>query len=309
MDQPWIVVLAGGEGCRIRSMTLAPDGTPVPKQFCRLRDGMSLFHRAVARGLALTRGARIVPVVRADHRRWWERDLRGLSPEILVAQRECRGTAHAVHRAIEEVASRDPDATILILPSDHAVDDETRFRSAAARICLEAEAAPDRLILLGIASKEPDPEYGWILPSTVGENGARRVLSFIEKPKREQAAALIRRGALINALVVAARARSFLGLFDLCLPDLVEARRAPGAGHDRRSWDFSRDFLSHTTAWQRVLAVTGCGWCDLGTPERLRRWMEQHDEFFWWEQPARSARGATWGPRKAVRIGEATASH
>jgi hypothetical protein len=54
----------------------------------------------------------------------------------------------------------------------------------------------------------------------------------------------------------------------------------------RPSWDFSRDLLAHTTAWQRVLAIPSCGWCDLGTPERLSRWLAAHDESFVWDRVA-----------------------
>lgn len=282
MDQPWVVVLAGGEGTRIRSLTRAPDGTPVPKQFCRLRDGMSLFHRAVARGLALTTGARIVPVVRAQHRHWWERDLGGLSPEILISQRECRGTGYAVYRAVLEVARRDPNAVVLVLPSDHVVDDEPRYRASMARLCEEARADPERMVLLGIAVEEPDAEYGWILPAATAEHGTRRVLSFVEKPTLEQAEALRQRGALVNALVMAATAGPLLALFELCLPDLAADHANGGPERKRSGWDFSRDFLAHTTSWQRVLETPSFGWCDLGTPVRLRQWMVRHEEFFWW---------------------------
>lgn len=282
MEQPWVVVLAGGEGTRIRSLTRAPDGTPVPKQFCRLRDGTSLFHRAVARGLSVTTGSRIVPVVRPHHRRWWERDLRGLSPQILVAPRECGGTAQAVYGAAREVARRDPDAVVLFLPSDHVVDDEAGFRAAAARLCAEARGDPESLMLLGIAGEEPDPEYGWIVPSAESERGIRRVLAFVEKPTRAQAEALLRRGALVNALVVAANAKRLLARCDAAIPELAADRHVAGEVRPRPGRDFSRDFLSRTTAHQRVLEAPSLGWCDLGTPDRLRNWMVRHGEFFWW---------------------------
>lgn len=290
MDRLWVVVLAGGEGSRIRSMTRAPDGTPVPKQFCRLRDGMSLFHRAVARGLSLTAGARVVPVVQSHHRAWWKRDLRGLSPEILIVQRECRGTAHAVYRAAAAIAERDPEAVVLVLPSDHVVDDEPRFRAAAASVCREARAHRELLVLLGIAHREPDPEYGWIVPAADGESDSRRVLAFVEKPTRDQAMALLRRGALVNAMIVAATAGPLLELFERSVPDLTAEHRSGKRCAVRAGWDFSRDFLSRTTTWQRVMRAPTLGWCDLGTPERLRLWMESHEEFFWWADDLPRAR-------------------
>jgi mannose-1-phosphate guanylyltransferase len=287
MQKPWVVILAGGEGSRVRAMTRSPEGKPVPKQFCLFRTGASLFRRAVERALALSHEARIVPVVRADHRAWWERDLRGVRPTVLLAHTEMRGTAHAVLAAVVEIARRDPHGVVLILPSDHVMDDEERFQEAAERLCREAADNPDRVLLLGVVPEFPDPEYGWIVPATTIGVGTRRVLAFVEKPDRDLAEELMSRGALLNTFVVAASVRTLLFLFRLCLPDLLAACRGESEETFQRAapvraWDFSRDFLAHTTSWQRVLAARACGWCDLGTPERLRRWMSSHKETFVW---------------------------
>lgn len=300
MRTPWVVILAGGEGTRVRALTRAPDGEPVPKQFCVLRSGESLFRRALARALALTHESRVVPVVSAEHRRWWERDLRGIDPFIVVAQQEPRGTAHAVLAALVAIARRDPAAVALVIPSDNMIDDEGRFHEAAVRLCVEAWASPERVVLLGVVPERADPEYGWIVPDAPPDRGARRVLSFVEKPGAAEAEALRRRGALVSTFVTAVTVQTALSLFRLCLPDLVAEFRGEAPGPDvstraTRSWDFSHDFLAHTTSWQRVMGVESCGWCDLGTPERLRRWLAEHGEKLVWKPTAAVVTGVSGG--------------
>ena len=290
MPQPWIVVLAGGEGSRVRSITRSPDGEDVPKQFCRLLNGQSLFRTALARARRLTAEARVVPVVRAQHRRWWARDLRGIDPGLLLSQHESRGTAHAVFLALIAIARRDPDASAVFLPSDTMIDHEDRFHGAVIRLHREAEAWNDRVMLLGAEPGASDRDYGWIVPDEELQRGTRRVVSFVEKPPREEARALRLRGGLVNTFVTAARVRVLLELFRLCLPDLVAAHHGQGENflhptRERRTWDLSRDLLAHTTSWQRVRAVAPCGWCDLGTPDRLSRWLAEHRETFVWERP------------------------
>ncbi|HSQ60778.1 MAG TPA: sugar phosphate nucleotidyltransferase [Acidobacteriota bacterium] len=300
MRTPWVVILAGGEGMRVRALTRAPDGEPVPKQFCVLQSGESLFRRALARALALTHESRVVPVVSAEHRRWWERDLRGIDPFIVVAQQEPRGTAHAILAALVAIARRDPEAVALVIPSDNMIDDEGRFHEAAVRLCVEAWANPERVILLGVVPERADPEYGWIVPDAPPDRGTRRVLAFVEKPGGVEAEALRRQGALVSTFVTAVTVRTALSLFRLCLPDLVgefrgEAPEPEASTRATRSWDFSHDFLAHTTSWQRVMGVESCGWCDLGTPERLRRWLAEHGEKIVWKPTAAVATGVSGG--------------
>lgn len=229
----------------------------------------------------------MVPVVRAQHRRWWTRDLRGMEPVLFLSQHVSRGTAHAVFLALVAIARRDPDASVLLVPSDSMIDDEDRFHDAVAQLHREAEAWEDRVLLLGVKPGAHDRDYGWIVPDGEWQRGTRRVISFVEKPAPEETKEIRLRGGLVNTFITATKVRTMLELFRLCLPDLVashqgEMERFLAAPSERPTWDLSRDLLAHTTSWQRVLAVASCGWCDLGTPERLRRWLAEHRESFVW---------------------------
>ena len=65
----WALVLAAGEGSRLRSLTTSPSGTAIPKQFCPLFEGPSLLHEALRRAHAVADSAHTCVVVAAQHTR------------------------------------------------------------------------------------------------------------------------------------------------------------------------------------------------------------------------------------------------
>src|SRR5688500_19263270 len=72
----WALILAGGEGSRLRSLTTRPCGTAVPKQFCSLRGGHTLLEDALKRGAGIAAPERICTIVAQQHREWWAEPLR-----------------------------------------------------------------------------------------------------------------------------------------------------------------------------------------------------------------------------------------
>src|SRR5690554_2699609 len=67
----WALVLAAGEGNRLRSLTTM-GGIAVPKQFCSLNGGVSLLHAAIERARVVAPPERICVVVADHHRHWWQ---------------------------------------------------------------------------------------------------------------------------------------------------------------------------------------------------------------------------------------------
>ena len=103
---------------------------------------------------------------------------------------------------------------------------------------------------------------------------------------------MIRDGALINSLILAARAHVLLALIARVFPDNLRAfqrfaREPEGAEEVRRlyaalpSMDLSRDVLQRSTAFLSVINVPPCGWSDLGTPERLRQFLDRAPSASW----------------------------
>lgn len=292
----WCVVLAGGDGRRLHPITADARGAMVPKQFCSLEGGPTLLETTLARAERLVPSERIVVSVTEPHRRWWRRDLRMLPEDNIVSQPANRGTLAGVLSPLFAVVARRLEATVVLLPSDHAVADEVTLETAVRGAVRDAERHPEAVVLLGMEPDGLDAEYGWIVPDTSSKASVRPVLRFVEKPSELEAARLRRDGALISSFILVARAWRLLELCEslqsLCFwsarvarwwrPLLDEQGRAE---HYRQlpEADLSRDVLECATGSLLVRSVPPCGWCDLGTPDRLARWLERRP-------PARIAR-------------------
>ena len=129
----WVILLAAGEGNRLRRLTMDGSGTAVPKQFCSLRNGPSLLHHALRRAENLAPRRRICAVVARQHARWWRESLSSLPPPNVIVQPENRGTAVGILLALLHILERDSIARLLVLPSDHHVIDEHALSAAMAR--------------------------------------------------------------------------------------------------------------------------------------------------------------------------------
>jgi mannose-1-phosphate guanylyltransferase len=277
----WALILAGGEGTRLQSLTRMASGIAVPKQFCSLGHSGSLLHDAVTRARLVASAERTTVVVSEHHRRWWQGlDLR-VPARNLFSQPGNRGTAQGILLPLLRILHRDPEANLLVLPSDHYVSNELVLAASLRKAMCEVIRTPEGILLLGMAAEEADPELGYIVSDGAGDVSAVR--DFVEKPDVTTARALIARGGVWNSFIFAANGQSLLRRFEQTCPDLVAEMRqivesvSPSAQMPRLAElyarspniDFSRDILQRSTDSLRVLRVPACGWSDLGTPHRV----------------------------------------
>lgn len=280
----WALILAAGEGTRLRSLTTAASGATVPKQFCSLYHGPSLFEEALHRAQAVSTRARTCAVVARQHRQWWQSSYDSVPPQNMIVQPLNRGTANGMLLPLMHIAERDPAAAVVVLPSDHHVRREdvlaASLRNAAELLAVEEEG----VVLLGLQPEEADPELGYIVPGSRTRGGLLGVERFVEKPAVALARDLIEQGALWNAFIVACTVQGMLHLFRRRIPEIVTRMRT-AVQSDRRcrgdgtavpdlyarlpTIDFSLDILQGEEAALRVLPVPQCGWSDLGTPKRV----------------------------------------
>jgi mannose-1-phosphate guanylyltransferase len=279
----WALVLAAGEGSRLRALTTT-NGVAVPKQFCSLQGGPSLLQEALHRAEAVAPRSRICTIVAEQHRRWWEGPLWSLPSQNIIVQPENRGTAVGLLLPLLHIEARDPQARVVVLPSDHYVRDEAALARSLRHAATKIVSGRDEIYLLGIGPDEADPELGYILPSTGDGANGFRVAQFVEKPPMTLARSIIERGGLWNAFILAAPAHAFIRLFELRYADIVAEMRnvvqqdrvdpqVPLVTADLYGrlpeLDFSRHVLEGAEQSLRVLPVPACGWSDLGTPKRV----------------------------------------
>jgi mannose-1-phosphate guanylyltransferase len=290
----WALVLAGGEGSRLRSLTTRPCGTSVPKQFCSLRGGHTLLEDALKRGAGITAPERICTIVAQQHREWWAEALRQAPISNVIIQPRNRGTGVGLLYSLLHILPRDPNANLVLLPADHYVRDEALLRDAVHAALRRLAADPTAPVLLGVQPEEVDTELGYILPGHIDPLGGQYVARFIEKPNAVLAREVIEQGGMWNTFIIAASAQSLLDLFmprfaPLVMEMQLIMNRAGCVGLPAASsWaalvdfyerlpqvDFSRDILEGREACLRLLNVPSCGWSDLGTPKRVAETLQR----------------------------------
>lgn len=277
----WAIVLAAGSGTRLSELTCDSTGTAVPKQFCTLNGESTLMEQALLRACSVVDPKRVTTIVSAAHRRYWQPLLRDMAPDNITVQPSNRGTAIGILLPVLQVASRDHEARILILPSDHHVDEEAILTRTIHRTLEEIREHPAGVALLGIEADEPDAELGYIVPQPIGHPCFSGVRCFAEKPPADEAASLIRAGALWNSFILVCRASSLIDLIRQAYPAVVqhlqEALRARDeavleeAYRELPDVDFSRHIATGRERQLAIVTVPRCGWNDLGTPDRLAR--------------------------------------
>jgi mannose-1-phosphate guanylyltransferase len=279
----WAIVLAGGEGSRLHSLTTIASGVAIPKQFCSLRGGDSLLRDALKRAVSIASLDHGCVVVSQRHRRWWDSALTGVAAANTIVQPRNCGTANGILLPLLCILERDPEARVVILPSDHHVREEEVLAAALQRAVQELSIRCDQVLLMGIVPEEADPDLGYIVPGS-RDGIVSTVDQFVEKPDASLAHILVDSGALWNTFIVAAKGTALLQMFIQRIPHVVNIMRqvvaqnqftpglSPAAADLYRGLpdiDFSRQILQGAEPVLRVLQVPRCGWSDLGTPKRL----------------------------------------
>ena len=283
----WGLILAGGDGTRLRSLTRRITGDNRPKQFCPIFDNESLLDRTRRRVAQTVAPERTVAVLTKAHERFYAPLIHQVPSRLLVVQPENRGTSPAILYALLRIAKMAPTASVALFPSDHYVSDDEAFM-AHVRVAFDGVLRrPELVILLGISPASPETAYGWIEPDQPifgnGRPAFFRVRRFWEKPKPILARTLLAEGCLWNSFVMVARGATLLALIEGAAPDLYHSFLGlwPVLNtHDEEvaiealyaglpSTNFSEQVLVSRPEDLAVLPVGGVQWSDLGEPGRV----------------------------------------
>jgi mannose-1-phosphate guanylyltransferase len=295
------VLLAGGDGIRLRDLTVRIVGDHRPKQFCPIVGPESLLSQTRARLDPLFASDRQVFLVCCTHESYYSKELADAKHSLVIAQPMNRGTAVGIIVAIVRVMRADPDAVVGLFPCDHYYPNDELFRSTVTSATAAAEQFPQSLVIVGAEAEYAETEYGWIEPGLAvshSEAGPlHKVNRFWEKPALPQARALLQSGCLWNTFVTIGRAATLLELIGSVVPDVVLSVTRALADNDLAtsygrlpSVDFSRDILAHQAKGLLVLRDSGSGWADLGSPDRVLGLLAKHvNQPAWARQTNRSS--------------------
>jgi mannose-1-phosphate guanylyltransferase len=283
----WAIVLAGGEGERIRPYIQQWLGYPVPKQYCTFVGTRSMLQHTWDRANQIVLPRRKVTVVGQNHQKGLERHFNKQHEGTLIFQPRNCDTAPGIFLPLTYVKSWDPQSVVVLLPSDHFISPEDRFVATVRRAVRAVEFVNDHMILLGVRPTHLELDYGWIsVGGVLGWSGGaciRRIQSFVEKPNTEDGMRLMSAGGLWNTLVLVAKVETLWKSGWQCFPDMMERfeqlRRNIGTSsegstlqaiyRDMPSLNFSRQILQPLTDQFGVMELDDVLWSDWGRPERI----------------------------------------
>ncbi len=286
-DNLYCVILAGGKGRRLWPCSREH----YPKQFIdffgvgrtQLQQAYDRFSKIIPRDhILINTNLAYVDIVKEQ--------LPDLADENLLAEPIYRNTAPSVAWAAFRIKHRDPDACLLVCPSDLSVLQEDVFAKSVEegyRFVREN----DYLLTLGVRPTRPEPGYGYIQLGEQLQQDTYQVKTFTEKPQREFAKMFMDSGEFLwNTGIFVANVRFLLSQFDSLLPVVLRRFEAMGSDftleeenafvkenfplYPNMSVDYS--ILEKT---QKV-AVMQCyfGWADLGTWHSIYEAMQRSDD-------------------------------
>jgi mannose-1-phosphate guanylyltransferase len=273
------LVLAGGAGTRFWPASRARR----PKQLLPLLGGEPLIRETVQRVLPLVGSLDRVLVASGRHlAEATAAILSDLPRENLLVEPTPRNTAPAIGWAAARIAQRDPEAVLMVLPSDHHVVDTVRFRAVLAAAV--ASAAGGVITTVGIRPGYPETGYGYIeLSAPLASEGALSpvpVRRFVEKPDLDRAREFVASGRYLwNAGMFFFRAGDMMAALQAHQPALHEgltslvAAGPPGSEEEQAALDRIFPALPSISVDHGVMEHEGrlavvpgdFGWSDLGS--------------------------------------------
>lgn len=282
----YAIILAGGDGTRLRALTSKISGDNRPKQFCPLLGQETLFEQTRKRVEFLIPFENTTVILTHGHEPYFTGVADTGADNVLIQPRN-RGTAPALLYALLRLSCGAPNRSVAVFPSDHYVSDGEAFMTHVALAFQASNVLPDSVVLLGVKASSPETGYGWIEPGEelLGSSRGKlfRVSKFWEKPRRELALQLWSRGALWNSFVMVGKVATLVNLIRKTAPELygsfAHVHAALGTDDEAECMeeiysgldtiDFSRAVLSAVVGNLAVMPVHGVEWSDIGEPHRV----------------------------------------
>lgn len=210
----YCVIMAGGVGARFwpRSRRM------MPKQFLDiLGTGRSFIRQTYERFAPMVPAENFLVVTNQNYKELVLQHLPELRPEQVLCEPIGRNTAPCIAYAAYTLLKRDPEAEMIVTPSDHLILDEEAFRKIIGE-CLDFAAEHDALMTVGIKPTRPDTGYGYIQVSD--NHPVSKVKCFTEKPNLELAQTFLQCGEFLwNSGIFVWKVRTIIEAFGKYLPE------------------------------------------------------------------------------------------
>lgn len=216
----YVAIMAGGVGSRFWPMSTSA----YPKQFLDvLNTGFTLLQETYNRYLGFIPNENIYIVTNKEYVDIVHEQLPLLPKENIIGEVARKNTAPCVAYIASRLYKKNPDANLVIAPSDHLITDVDGFKTD----CLQAlnyTAEHDAFVTLGIKPTHPNTGYGYIQYEKSSTSNIFGVSRFTEKPKEQDAMKYLASGDYLwNAGIFIWKAADILSAFRTYCPDLYEA--------------------------------------------------------------------------------------
>jgi mannose-1-phosphate guanylyltransferase len=286
----YCVIMAGGIGARFWPMS----HTSHPKQFIDiLGTGETLIQQTYKRFVRIIDPGNIYIVTNELYRDLIKLQIPEMTDEQIICEPARRNTAPCIAYANYRIYKRDPDAKIVVAPSDHIILKEEIFLQNVTT-ALEAASENDWLLTLGIRPSRPDTGYGYIqfMEGSVYEPDPhlKKVKTFTEKPNLELAVTFLKCGDFLwNSGIFVWSLKSIMKAFETFLPDVDILFKK---GIDIYETPAEKDFIAVTYPICKSISIdygimenasnvyvlaVDFGWSDLGTWGSLYENLEKDD--------------------------------
>ncbi|MBC6401175.1 MAG: mannose-1-phosphate guanylyltransferase [Ekhidna sp.] len=186
----YVVIMAGGSGTRF--WPFSRDARP--KQFLDvLGTGRSLLQMTFDRFKEITTPDKIWIVSNHKYGSLIKEQLLELEGHQVLLEPEKRNTSPCIAYASYKILKKDPNAVLVVSPSDHVVLKEEEF-VGVIDTAVKAATSDEKLITIGIHPNRPETNYGYIQYLNDSESSVKKVKTFTEKPEAELAAKFIESG-------------------------------------------------------------------------------------------------------------------
>ena len=274
----WPVILSGGSGTRLWPLSRSL----YPKQLLPLVDSDSMLQATVSRVTDSGRFHPPVIVANEDHRFIIAEQLRQCSCEAtaIILEPEGRNTAPAIALAARFILERDPEALLLVMPSDHLIRDTAAF-ATAVDAAVAAAVERNALLTFGIRPDRPETGYGYICCGAPlgAHNDVHQVDRFVEKPDLATAETYLANGNYVwNSGIFLFSAAGFLEELAEFEPEMASAAEdaVSGGAWDslffrpereafRRSPSNSVDYAVMERTRRAAVVPVDMGWSDVGS--------------------------------------------
>ncbi|MDY0781093.1 mannose-1-phosphate guanylyltransferase [Tenacibaculum sp. IB213877] len=233
----YAVIMAGGIGSRFWPVSTQK----FPKQFHDMMGtGQSLIQRTFERINELVPTNNILIATNTAYEKLVLQQLPQLNNKQLLLEPTMRNTAPCILYAALKIYNQDPNAVMLVAPSDHWIKDESEFLRNI-KTSFEACANNDILMTLGIQPDHPNTGYGYI-QFEKNSSEIKKVKNFTEKPNLEVAKEFLNSGDYLwNAGIFVWSAKSIINAFKKHLPEMVDVL---DDGKNVYNTDFEDDFIN-----------------------------------------------------------------